>query len=162
MSLILDGTAGLTFNNATTQASSSKVLQVVNATYSTQTSTASTSYVTTNLTATITPLFNTSKILILVTIPCYNANSASAGMSVTVFRGTVSGTNLGSATWGFGALNAVGSAIYTPYAITVQDSPATTSATTYTVGFKSDNASNTVTTCSLTTPASITLMEIAA
>ena len=43
-----------------------KVLQVVNATYSTDTSTTSTSYVDTGLTATITPLFSTSKVLVLI------------------------------------------------------------------------------------------------
>ena len=46
MSLILDGTNGLTFNNATTQASAGVVLQVVNATTTTQVSTTSTSFVT--------------------------------------------------------------------------------------------------------------------
>jgi len=35
MSLILDGTGGITFNNSTVQASAGSVLQVVNATYST-------------------------------------------------------------------------------------------------------------------------------
>ena len=35
MSLILDGTAGVTFPNSTVQSSSGVVLQVVNATYST-------------------------------------------------------------------------------------------------------------------------------
>ena len=162
MAFTIDGTNGLTFNNATTQASGSKVLQVVNATYSTSTSTTSTTYVTTNLTASITPLFSTSKILILVSMPYYNpATVAGAGMEITLFRGTVSGTNLGQATYGFGALNAASSALYNATTITYQDSPATTSATTYTVGFRTENVGNSVTICALSAPASITLLEIA-
>ena len=41
MTMIIDGTNGLTFNNATTQASAGCVLQVVNATTNTQVTSAS-------------------------------------------------------------------------------------------------------------------------
>ena len=53
MSMIIDGTNGLTFNNATTQASAGQVLQVVNATYATQVSNNTQTPADTNLTATI-------------------------------------------------------------------------------------------------------------
>ena len=66
MSMIIDGTNGLTFNNATTQASAGNVLQVVQATYATATSTSSTSFVDGGLSGTITPKFSTSKILVEV------------------------------------------------------------------------------------------------
>jgi hypothetical protein len=66
MSLILDGTNGLTFNNATTQNSGGKVIQVVNSLYTTYSTTTNASLVDTGLQATITPLFSTSKILVNV------------------------------------------------------------------------------------------------
>ena len=162
MSLIIDGSNGLTFPNSTTQVSAGQVLQVVNATYSTPTTTTSTSFVTTNLNATITPKFATSKILILVSMPYYNPSSVAAtGIEITLFRGTVAGTNLGQATYGFGALNAVSSALYNALSFHYQDSPATASAQTYTVGFRTENAGLVATICALSAPASITLMEIA-
>ena len=65
MTFVVDGTNGLTFPNSTTQASSGVVLQVVSATSTTAFSTASSSYVSTGFSATITPKFSTSKVLIL-------------------------------------------------------------------------------------------------
>ena len=65
MSMIIDGTNGLTFNNATVQASAGQVLQVVNATYGTAASTSSASFVDSGMSATITPKFATSKIFAL-------------------------------------------------------------------------------------------------
>ena len=44
------------------------VLQVVNATYSTETATTSTSFIDTGLSGSITPLYSTSKILVIATI----------------------------------------------------------------------------------------------
>jgi hypothetical protein len=132
------------------------VLQVVNATYATEISTTSTSFVTSNITASITPKFATSKILIIATDPVQSNGGTSVG--VTLFRGTVAGTNLfGSAGFGY-----IGGSTYSPVAsVTYLDSPATTSATTYTVGFKSIGGSTVWSTVSGAT-GSITLMEIAA
>ena len=68
MSLVLDGSAGVTFPTGSgIQGAQSKVLQVVSATYATTTSTSSTSLVNTGLTASITPKFSTSKVLVFVT-----------------------------------------------------------------------------------------------
>ena len=103
MSLIIDGTNGLTFPNSTVQASAGQVLQVVQNTYSTITLTTSTSFVTTGLNATITPKFSTSKILIFVNGVVYTNTNGTFGY-YTIFRGTVSGTNL--ATNGFNILGA--------------------------------------------------------
>ena len=70
MTTIIDGTAGITFPVGTNpQDAPSKVLQVVQGTLLTATSTTSTSLVTTGLTASITPLFSTSKIAIFITAP---------------------------------------------------------------------------------------------
>ena len=67
MTTIIDGSAGITFpNGSNAQAAPSKVLQVVTANTSGAVSTTSTSYVDTGLSCSITPLFSTSKILIMV------------------------------------------------------------------------------------------------
>lgn len=134
------------------------VLQVVSATYSTVVSTTSTSFVTTNLTASITPTSSSSKILILVSLPMYVASASYSG-TMTVFRGTVSGTNLGDATWGFANIfNGAASSQSCNYL----DSPATTSSTTYTVAIKTENAAATVYSSPNGQKSTITLMEIAA
>ena len=138
------------------------VLQVVQATTQTLVSTTSSSYVTTNLTATITPAFSTSTILVYVNMLVYN--NASTGQSVvTVFRGTVSGTDLGGTTGnGFGGCFTNGSSeVFSVVSGMVIDSPATTSATTYTVGLKRKNAGTAFSVVD-NQKASITLMEIAA
>jgi hypothetical protein len=71
MSITLDGNGAITGLTATgisavQQLPAGSVLQVVNAAYSTQVSNSSGTYVDTGLTATITPRFSTSKILVEV------------------------------------------------------------------------------------------------
>ena len=66
MSIILSGDNGVTYPNSTVQASAGVVLQVVNATYSTATTSSSSAYADTGLTATITPKFSTSKVLVII------------------------------------------------------------------------------------------------
>jgi hypothetical protein len=156
MSLILDGTAGLTFNNATGQASSSKVLQVVNATYSTDTSTTSTSYVTTGITASITPLFSTSKILVISNLPLY-INAANLSGYFTLYRGA---SNLYTTDGAF-RVESAGATLITSGSLSFADSPATTSSTTYTLYMKSQTAGVTTRVCLNNATATITLMEIA-
>jgi len=134
------------------------VLQVVQTTYSTSILTTSTSYVTTGLNGTITPKFATSKILILVH-GCTYTNAAGTFGTYTIFRGTVSGTNL--ATNGFNILGATSSDLQAVSAMSYLDSPATTSATTYTVGMKVAAGSQAYWAAGNTLTA-ITLMEIAA
>jgi hypothetical protein len=77
MSLILDGTGGITFNNSTTQASAGQVLQVVSAQETSSTSTTSGSYVDMGtLSATITPKFATSKILVSLSFSHCQGNAS--------------------------------------------------------------------------------------
>jgi hypothetical protein len=135
------------------------VLQVVNATYATATSFTSTSYITSNLTATITPTSATSKILIQVSLPCM-ADTTGGQLWATVFRGTVAGTNLATNATGFGALYNTAGSIQSVISATILDNPATTSATTYTVGVKLSGGSGYFNNNSTTS--TITLMEIAA
>tara|TARA_R110000803_G_scaffold132581_1_gene199803 strand:+ start:87 stop:386 length:300 start_codon:yes stop_codon:yes gene_type:complete len=84
----------------------------------------------------------------------------------TLFRGTVAGTNLGSGGWaGFGGNGNYNGTIYTDLqsgvSTTYLDSPATTSAQVYTVGFASITGGST-STCNASSAGTITLMEVGA
>jgi len=139
MSLILDGTSGVTFPNSTVQASAGQVLQVVNATNTTQTSNSTTTLTDTSLTATITPKFATSKVLIILT-QAFRKESSDTSLMLTMFRNS---TNIGAVSY------------------TYLDSPASTSAVTYKTQFASQNNSASVTINFNGDYSSITLMEIA-
>ena len=142
-------------------AAGGKILQVVQGTQTTGVSTTSTSYVTTNLTASITPASASNKVLIIVTSNPY-PSGPTYGMFCTVFRGTVSGTNLATnsgAYFHFPFSPNTGSP-YFPMSITYLDSPSTTSSQTYTFGIRADNAAATVGTLSSTQ--TMILMEVAA
>ena len=153
MSMIIDGTNGLTFNNATTQNSGGKVLQVVSTTVNgAQGTTTSTSFVATNLSLAITPLFSTSKIFIQLNSPAYT-NTTNTGY-FSIYRGT---TNLGG-TFGFGGLSTNNN--YGFINMATLDSPATTSSTTYYIYFRT--SANTVGLSDGSLNATLTLMEIAA
>jgi len=154
MSIVLDGSNGVTFpNGSNPQAAPSKVLQVVTATTSTGANTTSTSFVTTGFSLSITPLFSNSKILVIL-----NATGATGSTNteyVTIYRG---GSNLG---YSSGMTGFATSGQYTPIPITYLDSPATTSSTTYTVYFRTGSA-GTVYIYDANILSSLTLMEIAA
>ena len=135
------------------------VLQVVQGTYSTAISTSSASYVTTNLTASITPRSASSKILISVSFPSTNQNLGNQ-VTATIYRGatnlSVSGTNLN----GFGqTYNGAGNS-QANYSMCFLDSPSTTSSTTYTAYYASTNT-GTVAAFINNQTGTITLMEIA-
>jgi ABC-type tungstate transport system permease subunit len=81
MAMIIDGTNGVTFPNSTVQASAGQILQVVNAGYATEVTNSTTTPTDTGLTATITPKFSTSKILVIASqTGCakYSANIANS------------------------------------------------------------------------------------
>ena len=137
-----------------------RVLQVVNTEYKLAVTTTSSSYVTTNATATITPTSASSKVLVIAST-CMQNSGASTAIRATMFRGTVAGTNLAT-----GATVAAGGYVFPAIIGTVSmcflDSPATTSAQIYTLGFATGNGSVTATAQIDTTSALITLMEISA
>jgi hypothetical protein len=137
MTMIIDGTNGLTFNNSTTQASAGKVLQVVNATSNSNITTTSTSFVSTNFSISITPKFSTSKILLLVNGGSGYVSASSVSMWCTIYRNS---TNIGDATNGLERFFATNTAFLAPHSMCVFDSPATTSSTTYTCYFKSSSS----------------------
>ena len=144
------------------------VIQVVQATYGTQSSTTSTSFVDTGLTVSITPKFATSKILVLVSgvYESYvtSGNARDTGGAFQLVRAS---TNIWSpstitnyldgstgATLSFNMVN--------NFNINYLDSPATTSATAYKIQYNAISGRTFIINPSGTSaPASITLMEIA-
>ena len=135
------------------------IVQVVSATSATVTTTTSTSYVTSGLSASITPSLATSKVMIFVSGAFYN-NAANAEIYATVFRGTVAGTNLATtANIGFATVFPV---VVGNGSFTYLDSPNTTSAQTYTVGIRSAGGSATAAWAQQGGTTVITLMEVLA
>ena len=130
------------------------VLQVVNATFNTQTTTSSTSFVSTYLTASITPSSSTSKVLVLMSNTSAISNTSYVGVA-TIYRGA---TNLGN---GNGGITFSGTAQDNSMFMQVLDSPATTSSTTYTVYGRADSG-GTASYGNSARVSTITLMEIAA
>jgi hypothetical protein len=156
--LVADSTAATGLKWATASGGG-KVLQVVTATYSTQTTTNSLSFVDTNLTASITPSANTSKIVVLVCIG-YQAGNGSISQQAIQYQVLRGATQISKSA----LLGYTGSALYNSgqYSANVYDSPATTSATTYKVQMLAN-----VNTCDVTShygssTSSIILMEIGA
>jgi hypothetical protein len=159
MTFVVDGTNGLTFNDATTQSSTAtnasnissgtlgkarlptgSVLQVVQGLLTTPVSTGTNNtWVTTGLTASITPTSSTSKILATVSGFGYT-NGSAVQLVVTLYRNS---TNLSA--YGFSQTYAGSSATQGGVTFSYLDSPATTSSTTYTVYFTLSNSAGTVT-----------------
>ena len=130
------------------------VLQVVQGVLSSQQGMTASSFTNTNLTATITPKFSTSKILIMVNA---GVQSSTSNCNFTVYRNGT--TNLGNGGVGFGYLTGGGGSINVSLTPAYLDSPATTSATTY--AFYVSVAGGTVYVCNGAATSTITLMEIA-
>ena len=141
-----------------------KVLQVVNASFSTAVTTTSTSFTSLGspaIEATITPTSTSSKILVRFITSTYT-NYSGQSTYITLYRGTVaSGTHLGQSTEGLcRAYNSAGGMVIN-LAFEVLDSPSTTNAQTYQIGFKNSSSSNSGYFMFNGTPAELILMEIA-
>lgn len=160
MTTIIDGSSGITFPNSTIQASAGVVLQVVQGSTATAASSSTSSFVDTGLTATITPKFSNSKILILINqngVYITNGSLSNAIDMQLVRNSTGLGIFIGGLFNTNTALQQLGSVSFS-----YLDSPATTSSTTYKTQFQSRNntASVGVQIASINT-SFITLMEIA-
>ena len=131
------------------------VIQTVFYSWNVGGSTASSSPVATGLTASITPQFSTSKILIYTVMPVETSGSGNT-TSGTIYRNS---TNLAPSTWLVNTRTGSGGYLDTNLVANWQDSPSTTSSTAYTfyVGSSSGTAyygSN------ISAPATIILQEI--
>ena len=163
MSMIIDGTAGITFNNATTQASAGVVLQVVQGTYSTITSSTTNTWANTGITTSITPKFSTSKILVSAYVQGCTKSASGTQIALRINRNST--TIITFATNAADNTSSIGIDIGT-IATEYLDSPATTSSTTYTVQLANDANTGTVYINNNyflgAVTSTITLMEIAA
>jgi hypothetical protein len=164
MALVLDGNGTMTVGNGditglvagalpSTVIGAGAVLQVVQGTFSTQTSMTGATPVATGLTATITPTSATSKILITTFIPSYNSNAA-ANAYYSLYRNGSGINNIAYFQSGAGT-NIL------PHTSVYFDSPATTSTTTYAI-YAIQAAGATMFWAFGNFQCNITLMEIAA
>ena len=143
---------------STSKLGTGAVLQVVQTTYSTDTSTASTSFVDSGISATITPLFTSSKILVLYTTPTRRGQpDTSNGIVIVLLR---NGSSILTPINYLAYQYPTTAYIQESYAINYLDSPASTSALTYKTQFRSING-GTVSLNHDTSYSSLTLMEIA-
>ena len=131
------------------------IIQVVNGLLTTGASNNTASFVDTGLTATITPKFATSKILVICNVMSVENNTASEGTHVKLVRDS---TDLSE--WAR-FIGYVRTYMNSHPSITYLDSPATTSATTYKVQFKRGQGSGIAYIGANSSTSSMTLMEIA-
>jgi hypothetical protein len=142
-------------------AAGGKVLQVVNATYGTQVSTGTSTFVDTGLTASITPSSTSSKILIIGTqAGMSKSGSATAYWRHRLLRGSTV-INLYETSAGYDNTNNYNNTGSQPF--TYLDSPSTTSSITYKTQINNEGNSGTVITQNGSECTSvITLLEIGA
>jgi len=135
--LTADSTVSPTGLKWATPAAGGKVLQVVSANITTDTTIASTTYTDTNLTATITPTLNTSKILVIFSqqVRLSSSSTSVAELGLKLLRGvtTVADLSQGTNSRVLAVENSNPTAITAYIGYNYLDSPATTSATTYKV-----------------------------
>jgi hypothetical protein len=143
-----------------------KILQVVGATTTTETTVSSGTFADSGLTATITPSSASSKILVLIGqhLSTFSVSNDRALSSIQTLRnGTVIATG-GSYNVGLLVDSAAPGIFEVPgtfYALSLLDSPATTSAVTYKTQIKTSTATSIVAQAQSVT-STITLLEVAA
>ena len=141
-------------------ASAGKVVQLINATTSTQVTSATSTFADTNLTATITPTSASNKVLVIVNQNGVAHYATTTRMAIRLVRGATTILNLDS-----NASNndsSIGNSVGSVSCVYL-DSPATTSATTYKTQFNSTANSGTTYLQDATSPgttSSILLMEV--
>ena len=144
-----------------TPTAAGKIGQVINALYDTETSTTSTSYGDTGLSASITPSATSSKVLIIVSLDAILKTGNSGYGEFALLKGATVLKYFGNAgNSANGVSNGVGGVM-----LSYLDTPSTTSSTTYKAQFKSSTASTTIyinTAGANVGTSSITLMEVLA
>lgn len=136
------------------------VLQMVSALYSTETTTSSSSFVTTGISASITPSATSSKIAVFMTVGDTGTNEATSGVTLGLFRnGSQIGAKL-SQRHCYVDTSATEVYIINQWASCYVDSPSSTSSLTYSIQFNNAGA-GTVKVMRDNTQGSLILMEIA-
>ena len=135
-----------------------KILQVVNAQTTVTASNSTTTYVSTGLTASITPLFTTSKIMVIASISGIYKPSVNTYINFRVMR---NGVNTGYLGFGINYNNSLAES-YSQLPISFIDLSASISQQTYTVEFNNASNSGVVTSQSANSTSSIILMEVSA
>ncbi len=136
------------------------VLQVVTSADTTRDTTTSTSYVASTISASITPSSTSSKIFIIVSTQGNTNNTSGHRLRWTIYRDS---TDIAlNSTYGFGDMFTDSTQLRAMLTTAVLDSPSTTSSTTYTLYYRSNNSASTMEiTGSPGMTRTITLMEIA-
>ena len=110
------------------------IIQILQGSTNNRVETSSQSFVATNLSATITPKFNTSKIFVMVSGDC-NTNADDNAVVMTIYRSIGGGTfsNIGETDYGFAMAKSYAGRLHSAVSINYLDSPATISAVEYKV-----------------------------
>jgi hypothetical protein len=148
------GTSAVTINSSGKVLMPGHVVQVVSNFITTDFNTTSTSFVSSGLSASITPSSTSSKVFVIVSVPSWYVGSDNS--YATVFRDS---TNIGNATSGL--MMVYNTANYAPSTTQVMDSPSSTSAVTYTFHVRSVQAATVYVSYPSYGHHTITLMEIA-
>ena len=161
--LVLPDEAGTIITTAGVPASAmpaGSVLQVTHATTTAASSTTGSTFVTSGLTATITPTSSSNKILVMLnggafdygvnTVSMNTAFYRNIGGSGDSFLAVVEQMSVGHPTWAL------------PHSVSYLDSPATTSSVSYTPYVRSNNGNTAIFNNGYAIPVTLTLMEIAA
>lgn len=137
-----------------------RILQVVQGTSTTETSSSTSTYVDTTLTASITPQSTTSKVLIMVAHNgCFKSSAnVFTCMNLRLLRDSTALQMIGS---GLGYTGVAAESTFCA-GTTYLDSPATTSAVTYKTQLNSPFNQATATVQRASTPSNIILMEVSA
>ena len=117
------------------------IIQVLQGSTNNRLETSSQSFVATNLSATITPKFNTSKVFIMISGDC-NTNAVDNEMYMSIYRsiGGASFSDLGSGSGhGFATASSYSERLHSAVSINYLDSPSTTSSVEYKVYVRKSN-----------------------
>ena len=116
------------------------IVQVLQGSTNNRIETSSQTFVATNLSATITPKFSTSKIFVMISGDC-NTNADDNEMFMTIYRkiGGGSFSNIGHSTYGFACARSNADRLHSAVSINYLDSPSTVSSVEYKVYVRKTN-----------------------
>lgn len=136
-----------------------RILQVVAASYNTETSSATSTFVTTGLTATITPSATSSKILVIVNQAGCFKDTNNTALQLRLLRGA---TEISAFELYGGRTESVAANAFGTCSTIILDSPSTTSATTYSTEMRSQSNLSRVLVQTNSSRSSIALLEVSA